>query len=156
MWRSPRMHDAAEDIFELNQNINQIQFKDCYRIVFLSPAQIVPHEEIIRDRRDEIISLILDKVAWTVPIAIDTESLLIMDGHHRRAAAIKLKLARVPCLLLSYDNISVDFMRPDQKASPEDIIARGKKGDLFPAKTTRHNFPILTSMRPIKLRELYF
>lgn len=147
---------ASSSFQNMRRSLHQIHFKDCCRIVFLSPAQILPHEEIIYDRRDEVIGLILDRGAWTIPIAIDTQSLLIMDGHHRRAAAIKLKLARVPCLLLSYDNVSVDVMHPDQKTSVEDIIARGKKGDLFPAKTTRHNFSTLPSMRPIKLGELYF
>jgi len=44
---------------------------------------------------------------WTVPIAIEHSMLAIMDGHHRFNVAKLLNLARVPCVLMDYENSSV-------------------------------------------------
>ena len=39
---------------------------------------------------------------WTKPLAIAEEHNLVMDGHHRLEASLRLKLIRVPCFVYSY------------------------------------------------------
>lgn len=112
-----------------------------FSIEFLDPRRLLPHEETVNCRVLELISNIASKGNWTTFLLVERHSLVIMDGHHRRAAAIALSLPLLPCLMLSYEFVSVETTRPEQHATPEEIISRGKRGELFPSKTTRHLLP---------------
>ena len=79
---------------------------------------------------------------WTVPIALEKQTLAIMDGHHRFNAAKALGLKFVPCLLFSYEEpgVVVGSWRQDIVITKDVIFANIKLGLKFPYKTTRHSF----------------
>ncbi len=79
--------------------------------------------------------------AWIRPICVESEHLVIMDGHHRHAVANILGFKRVPCVIYNYSEVKVESRRAEFMIAPEDIIYRGLKQDLFPFKTTKHHFP---------------
>ncbi len=111
------------------------------RIRLLSPLDLKPHEQTDSCRVRHVIDLLLREQAWTRPICVEAKSLCVMDGHHRRLAAIHLGLAAVPVVDFTYDEIRLGSRRPGMNATPEELIDRAIRGVLLPAKSTRHVFP---------------
>lgn len=102
---------------------------------------IRPTEEILPERVNEVVAMIRSRDAWTQPIAVEAESLALLDGHHRLAAARVLGFNRVPVRLFDYREVELTSWRPDYAPTPVDVIARAVSGNLYPHKTTRHRFP---------------
>jgi ParB-like chromosome segregation protein Spo0J len=111
------------------------------RIKLLPISSLRPTEET----DPEQIAWLLEEIprcgAWIRPICVEAEHLVIMDGHHRYAVAGLLGLKRVPCVTYNYADVKVESRRAEFSIVPENIIHRGLKQDLFPAKTTKHHFP---------------
>ncbi len=84
---------------------------------------------------------ILREKLWRIPIALERNSLAVMDGHHRVEAARILRLKYIPCLLLDYDQVQVNASRQGYVVTPQEIVRRAKTGELYPPKTTHHRFP---------------
>ena len=106
----------------------------------LPPLALRPTEETIRGRIGEVIGLILDAQAWTQPIRVERDTLAILDGHHRLAAAIQLGLVRVPVLTYDYATVPLASWRPEIHPTRDEVLHRALAGRLYPPKTTRHTF----------------
>lgn len=111
------------------------------RIRLLSPFDLKAHEHTERGRVRSVIDLLVREQAWTRPICVEEKSLCIMDGHHRRLAAIHLGLAAVPVIGFTYDEVRVGSHRAGMEVEAEELIARAMSGALFPPRSTRHVFP---------------
>jgi hypothetical protein len=111
------------------------------RIRLLSPLALKPHEETDSCRIRHVIDLLLRDQAWTRPICVDEQSLCVMDGHHRRLAAIQLGLVAVPVMAFSYNEIRLGSRRAGMRIEADELIDRAMSGALFPPKSTRHVFP---------------
>lgn len=94
-------------------------------------------------RVSEVIDLILERQAWTQPICVDSETLAVLDGHHRLTAAIQLGLARVPVRMYDYATVQLGSWRPEIGPTREEVLRRALEGRLYPPKTTRHTFEAL-------------
>lgn len=109
--------------------------------------QLVPIERLrhIEDYgRKRVIWLkekILSEGVWTVPLKIDDEYGLVMDGQHRMEVAKMLGLTVVPCLLYSYDEVDVWSLRENYEVNAALVIQRALAGDIYPYKTAKHRFP---------------
>lgn len=114
---------------------------DTWSIELISIDQILPNEEHDELRLLEVLASIEHSGRWTAPIVLERTSLAVMDGHHRLAAARRLCLSRVPCVLLDYLQVGVETRRPDFRVDGERIVARSRARALYPPKTTRHIFP---------------
>ncbi|BDV36383.1 hypothetical protein SS37A_39130 (plasmid) [Methylocystis iwaonis] len=110
-------------------------------IRLLSPMELKPHEQTDSCRVRHVIDLLLREQAWTRPICVEATSLCVMDGHHRRVAAIHLGLAAVPVIAFTYDEIRLGGRQPGMSLEPEELIDCAMRGRLFPPKSTRHVFP---------------
>ncbi|EJN06840.1 ParB N-terminal domain-containing protein [Phyllobacterium sp. YR531] len=117
------------------------------------PSSLVPHEEIIPDRVNELTDLLIRWQSWTSPICIERHSRCIMDGHHRHAAALRLGLTRVPVAEFDYEEVLLGSWRPGQLFKPEEIIDCARRGALLPHKSTRHVFPPVR-VAPVPLHQL--
>ncbi|ORC49120.1 hypothetical protein B2G74_13740 [Burkholderia sp. A27] len=107
-------------------------------VVLLPPELLRPTEEIVASRLEEVSNRLFADGIWQEPILVERSSLIVMDGHHRRAFAIANKFVRVPCVLLSYSDVALESRRKDQLVNPQEVITRGLEGRLYPAKSTRH------------------
>lgn len=136
--------DAASDVSSLSSILKLIE-----------PSKLIPHEETHEDKVKEIIDSFETTGLWMQPIMVDSGSLVLMDGHHRRQAAIRMKLIVIPCLMLSYDLVSLEFWNNCQACEPETLISNAKSGKLLPPKTTRHIAQITFSMNPVKIASLF-
>lgn len=106
----------------------------------LSPAQLIPTEEVNLDSVDALQAKILQAGSWTTPITAEKDALFVMDGHHRLMVADRLGLATVPVVLLDYDSVRVESWRPGETITPAQIFDMVRSGRKFPFKTTRHIF----------------
>ena len=92
---------------------------------------------------------------WTVPLKIESENFLVMDGQHRMEVAISLGLQQVPCLLYTYDEVELWSLRDQYEVTPEIILERVLAENILPYKTAKHAFPDSGDLKcSIKLQEL--
>lgn len=78
------------------------------RIIYLSPEQITPYENNPR-KNDKAVPYVMEsiqKFGFKVPIIIDKDN-IIVTGHTRYKAALKLGLKEIPC-------IKADDLSPEQ------------------------------------------
>ncbi len=79
---------------------------------------------------------------WLVPIVVEKESGIVMDGNHRLRAAILLGLKYVPCIPLCYTDprIQVLHWNTHEPFDIDNIFQTVLNNQIFPYKTTRHIF----------------
>lgn len=109
-------------------------------IYLIATELILPNEQHVEARMLEVIESMSSSGRWTMPIVLEKDSLAVMDGHHRLAAARHLALSRVPCLMLDYGQVTVEARRIGYCVDAEQIIKRSRSQMLYPPKTTRHIF----------------
>ncbi|MGN6085024.1 ParB N-terminal domain-containing protein [Trinickia sp.] len=114
---------------------------DLWTVELIATERILPNEEHDEARLLEVLGSIERAGRWTAPIALERKSFAVMDGHHRLAAARRLSLPRVPCVLLDYGQVDVQTRRPAFQVDAAQIVARSLARRLYPPKTTRHIFP---------------
>src|SRR5207244_263502 len=92
------------------------------------------------------------------PILVADRDFVILDGHHRLEALRALGARRIPAYLIDYFSDIVQLGTwPDAVVSvitKEEVIRRGRTGDLFPPKTSRHTMTISLEDRPTDLEDL--
>lgn len=111
-------------------------------IAFVSVARLRHIEGFSRRRVDWLAKKITTEGVWRVPLVLEREHHLAMDGQHRMEVAKQLGLAVVPALLYRYDEVVVWSLRPDHyTVSGAEIVSRALSGDIYPYKTAKHRFP---------------
>jgi len=92
------------------------------------------------------------------PILVADGDFVILDGHHRVEAIRALGARRIPAYIIDYFSDVVQLSTwPDAVVSvvtKEDVIRRGRTGDLFPPKTSRHTMTVSLEDRPTDLAAL--
>jgi hypothetical protein len=121
--------------------------------VLISPSDLCPTEAFRPEQVRAVIALIVAGQAWTQPICVEHETLAILDGHHRHAAAMQLGLVRVPVRMFDYNHVGLGSWREDWCPTRADVLQRARDGNLYPPKTTRHTFPIMETI-PVALSHL--
>ncbi len=119
----------------------------------INPKKLNPIEDFIPDRLEWLIKKIKEEGKWTTPIAIAREHNLVMDGHHRLQASIKLGLIKVPCFIYSYKDIIPYSLRDNVKVTSNKIIENFLLSKIYPNKTAKHDLPTY-KFKPIELNEL--
>jgi hypothetical protein len=112
--------------------------------VELVPLEILrPHEETISKKVDELERMTHRWKAYVLPLVIDGNSGVILDGHHRYQVALRLGLKCLPCVQVDYigdDSVELDVWPNCGRNSltKGEVIEAGLGDDLFPPKTSRH------------------
>lgn len=130
--------------------------------VHLSQSQIISlvdinwlkeHEQVVSEERvQKLLKSTIEWDAYKMPLLVDSKSGAILDGHHRYAVGRAMGLSRLPAILVDYLNdetISVDVW-PDcglDCLSKEDVIEMSMSKDVFPPKTSKHDF--VSSFTPV-------
>ena len=84
---------------------------------------------------------------WTVPLKIEKNLNLVMDGQHRMEVAKELKLNAVPCLVYCYEEVKVWSLRKNYIVNADSIIKRVLGDNIYPYKTAKHAFPDSSNKR---------
>ena len=119
----------------------------------INPKKLNPIEDHIKERVDWLSKKIITEGYWSNPICIAKEHNLVMDGHHRLEASLKLGLNRVPCFIFSYKEIHIYSLRDGIEVSHEIIIKNFLKSKIFPYKTAKHELPS-PKFNPLSLEKL--
>ena len=111
-------------------------------VALVSVNDLIETEEHCSESAIELAEKIIKSGFWTVPIAVESSMMAIMDGHHRFNAAKDLGLARVPCVLMTYGygDVSLKSWRSDVVCTIEDLRSMVARSEKYPLKTTRHIF----------------
>ncbi len=99
-----------------------------------------PHEDVVEGRVRGLADQILLDGFIRYPILVDSRTLVVLDGHHRLAAAKLLGLRFIPAILVDYDGdcVSVTSWRDAVTVTKDMVREHGLRGNLVPPKTSRH------------------
>lgn len=116
-----------------------------------------PHEEVNPINLDILSKKINQDGYWFIPVVIDEETKIIMDGHHRYNFALKAGFSVIPCYQLSYSSgkVRVFDWVSGKPFSNKKIIEKVNSGSVFPAKTTRHEFDMVFDTVKIEITSLF-
>ena len=127
-------------------------------IILIDIDSLRGHEEVIPSNLEKRTNKLLDR-GFYKPIIVDSETHVILDGHHKWTAAGKLGLGRVPVVMVDYlGDASLEVgVWPDcgrGEITKEEVLTRGLSEEVFPPKTSRHLFPFRVPSIKIPLEEL--
>ena len=112
--------------------------------VDLVPLEVLrPHELTIPKKVDELEKMTHRWKAYVLPLVVDRNTGVILDGHHRHQVALRLGLKCLPCVQVDYqddDSIELDVW-PNcgrDSVSKVEVVQAGLEGELFQPKTSRH------------------
>jgi hypothetical protein len=90
------------------------------------------------------------------PIWVERGTGVILNGHHRFEALLRLGARRVPAWVIDYDDpaVHLDRWNPGPTLSKAEVRARAREGRPFPPKTTRHSLEFELPPHPTPLSEL--
>ena len=102
--------------------------------------EVKPHEGIEEQRLSNLTADIKESDCLIRPIAIDQETKMIIDGHHRVAALKRLECFLVPIYEFNYHdpNITVLPGRQDLPVDKSMVISAALRGAVLPSKSTHH------------------
>ncbi|MCE4618472.1 MAG: ParB N-terminal domain-containing protein [Desulfurococcales archaeon] len=100
------------------------------RLELLELSALIPHEQVMPPRLEEIQTRILQDKFLTKPIIVDEKTLIVVDGHHRLTALKRIGARRAPVLFIDYtrDIDRLQVMVPPKniaryRSSTEELIA---------------------------------
>lgn len=110
------------------------------RFALLPIGDLKTHEAEQPERVRRVIKQIQSAQIVKKAIAVDSKSMVVLDGVHRLSALKTLGAARVPAWLLDYSDDDVIVFSKDRKSHipKEAVIKAATKGPKFSPKTTRH------------------
>lgn len=101
--------------------------------VLIDVDKMVPHEEIVTKRLEDVKKMILDLDAVDMPIIVapipGTDKYLIVDGHHRWAALKELGYRKAPAIVVDYfdPGIKLETWYPAIIGGIEDFLQEASK-----------------------------
>ena len=108
------------------------------------PIEILrPHEQTISKKVDELEKMTNRWKAYVLPLVVDKNTGVILDGHHRHQVSIRLNLQCLPCVLVDYfgdETVELDVWPNCGRDSltKGEVVEAGLNGALFSPKTSRH------------------
>jgi len=102
-----------------------------------------PHELTRPKKVDELEKMTNRWNAYVLPLVVDMNTGVILDGHHRHQVALRLGLQCLPCVQVDYlgdETVELDVW-PNcgrESITKEEVVQAGLQGDLFHPKTSRH------------------
>lgn len=110
------------------------------RFALVPARDLKTHETAEPDRVKRVLKQIKTSKVVKKAIAVDQESMVVLDGVHRLSALRELGCARVPAWLIDYSDDDVLVFTRDRKSHipKEDVIKAAVRGPKYPPKSTRH------------------
>lgn len=123
----------------------------------IAPALLRPHEDFDVERLARLVEEIQNAGIFYPPVLVDRDTRVILDGHHRWQASMRLGFKVVPCYTVDYLNdptIHVLSRRPDIAVSKQSVLDMALSGRTYPRKTTRHTYDLPEWIEPVPLAQL--
>jgi len=125
-------------------------------IAFLGIEELKEHEEIKPEYCEALKNEILTDGILKMPIAIDKNSYIILDGHHRLQALKRIGCKKIPCVLVDYQSheIKVIPWREGEQITKEIVIEAALSGRKMPSKTSKHMILLNGELKHISAIEM--
>jgi hypothetical protein len=141
-----------------NRKVNQTGWLSLQKvgdIVFIEIEALKEHEEIRPDYLEELKNEILFDGILKMPIAVDKNTFIILDGHHRLHALKKIGCKRIPVILFDYQSPEIEVLphREGETVTKEMIIETALTGGRMPPKTSKHMIMIKGELKHISILE---
>ena len=109
-------------------------------IVFFDIEDLKEHEEIRPEYLEALKNEILSDGILKMPICIDKNTCIILDGHHRLHALKRLGCKKIPVVLVDYQSPEIEVIawREGETMTKEKIIDTALSGKRMPSKTSKH------------------
>jgi len=110
-----------------------------FNVALVELSKLKPHEEVdllyLKELKQEIKSDGILKLA----IAVDKDTNIILDGHHRVAALKELGCTKIPVVFVDYNSSMISVTgHKSANITKKDVIEAGLSPKKFPPKTSRH------------------
>ena len=108
------------------------------------PMEILRPHELTRPKKvDELEKMTNRWNAYVLPLVVDKNTGVILDGHHRHQVALRLGLQCLPCVQVDYmgdETVELEAWPNCGRDSitKEEVVQAGLNGDLFDPKTSLH------------------
>lgn len=115
------------------------------------------HEEYVEARVVELVERFRRTGHVDYAVVADRASGTVIDGHHRLEALRRLGASLVPAVLVDYHDAAIGirtWREHEPVPSKDEVIRRALLGQLFPPKTTRHDFVRILEPADVPLAEL--
>lgn len=124
-------------------------------IVFIRIEELREHEEIRPHYLEELKNEILSDGILKMPIAVDRETYIILDGHHRLHALKKIGCKKIPVILVDYHSQEIEVIpwREGEKITKEMIIHTALTGKRMAPKTSKHMIRVEGELHHISILE---
>ena len=116
--------------------------------------ELYPIEQYDKTRLKEVKKRVIKDGHWMVPIKVECNYNLVLDGHHSLALAKQLGLLFIPSIKFDYREVKVWSLREEISAKKADVIRKARRKELYPYKTIKHKFPSTRYECNVKLSEL--
>jgi ParB-like chromosome segregation protein Spo0J len=99
-----------------------------------------PHEDVNTQHLEALRSQIRVDGKLKFAIAVDKDTKIILDGHHRSTALAEIGCDRIPAITVDYraPQIKVQSWRNDWQVTKDMVIEAGLSGKKLPPRTSRH------------------
>jgi len=124
-------------------------------IVFIRIEELREHEEIRPHYLEELKNEILSDGILKMPIAVDRETYIILDGHHRLHALKKIGCNKIPVILVDYQSPEIEVIpwREGERITKEIIMETALAGKRMQPKTSKHMIMIEGELKHISCIE---
>jgi len=164
LWRDFRLGASTPELpvstGTSEKVIKQQRRSDSKSIHLVDISWLKAHEAVVSEERvTNLRDAVLDWEEYRLPLLVDIRTGAILDGHHRYAVGKELGLSRLPVILVDYlydDSITVDLW-PDcgiDTICKEDVVRMSLSNEVFPPKTSRHDFVSMLSPISVPLSSL--
>ena len=132
-----------------------VELKNMNDIVFIKIEELREHEEIRPDYLEELKNEIISDGILKMPIAVDKNTYIILDGHHRLHALRKMGCKKIPVILVDYQSQEIQVVpwREGENITKEIIIHTALAGRRMPPKTSKHMIMVDGELQHISILE---
>jgi L-serine kinase (ADP) len=123
-------------------------------IELVDPNKLKHIEKYDESRVLQLIKKIQNEGLWNMPLYIEKDNNLVLDGQHRLQAALRMGLRRIPVQKFNYSEVGVWSLRKEEFVDIPTVIQRANAGKVYPYKTVKHKFPNVISRCNIELQDL--
>lgn len=131
--------NKPEEYYQL-QSINIDEVQPAGEVCYVDTDKLYGIEEFDSERVDILMKKIKSEKIWTVPIIVEKNNMLVLDGQHRLESAKRMNLKKIPALLVDYKDVNVWSLRAEEKVSKKMVIERALSYNIYPYKTVKHKF----------------
>lgn len=129
-----------ESVHQLKKNLRRSNTQQSPQVTLIELEKLRMHEEVDLWHLNELKREIESDRILKFAIAVDKDTNIILDGHHRFNALIELECKKIPAVFVDYNTpqIKVKSWRKGWEITKEMVVKAGLSENKLPPKTSKH------------------